>query len=740
MQTPKGTKLIVFYGLMVLMPVFFLGLSEAVLRLFSYGDDLSLFVPGADPQHLKVNRIVGKRFFGEFDYTTPLPESFLKEKPANGYRIFVLGESTVMGFPYDANCAFTRILQRRLQDSFPQRTIEVCNLGMTAINSYSLLDFAHEVLEQKPDAVLIYTGHNEYYGALGVASMKSGSIPAWIKKIQLNLIHLRIYQLLERSVGHLLRAVHPKNESDLKSTLMQQMVGRNLIPRSSAMYSEGLEQFHDNMGSMLTIFTEAHIPVIISDLVSNEKDVPPFFSARDGMYPPADSVYQAACRLEADSLFDKAKTEYLKAKDLDWVRFRAPEDVNSIIADLAASHGVYYVSLKSLFESNSPHGIVGNTLMTEHLHPTVDGYFLMSEGFLGAMREHKMIEQYWDSTRIKPWTYYRRIWGVTELDSMIACIRIRHLKAGWPFQPDTTINNFFYTYTPVGVTDSLAFLRVKFENVSSEMAHKKMAAYYEAKGDLLRASKEYLSIAYTSPTDVSSYYYAADLAVKAGDYPDAIRYIKESPNADTSFYAQFTLASIYGSQQNYAEVLRCLDAYQHADVKNRRNVQMEKLAYEALIALGRKDDAAQRLEIINKVDPAFNGTVGGKRLLILIPEKIKPFLEKAERLTKNGQLTEALATLHEANAIREIAYTDLLIGKILFSQRDIGSLEYFEKTHREITDDPSLISSLCILYTMKREFPKAGAALKDFVKLVGAKNPRSQQLRALVEKQMAKSK
>jgi len=37
---------------------------------------------------------------------------------------------------------------------------------MAAINSYALLDMVDEVIQQSPDAVLIYTGHNEYYGAL----------------------------------------------------------------------------------------------------------------------------------------------------------------------------------------------------------------------------------------------------------------------------------------------------------------------------------------------------------------------------------------------------------------------------------------------------------------------------------------------------------------------------------------------------------------------------------------------
>jgi hypothetical protein len=86
-----------------------------------------------------------------------------------------------------------------------------------------------------------------------------------------------------------------------------------------------------------------------------------------------------------------------------------------------------------LFEKYFPHGLVGNNLMTEHVHPNIDGYFLMSEGFLNALKENGMISENWDSSKIKPWTYYKQNWGYTELDSMIALLRIKHLKSGWPF-------------------------------------------------------------------------------------------------------------------------------------------------------------------------------------------------------------------------------------------------------------------------------------------------------------------
>jgi lysophospholipase L1-like esterase len=733
----RNRKKVLFYTVVVILPYVLLGLLELALRVFSFGDDLRLFVPSSDASYYGINQRVGKRFFSTFENTAPLSDYFLKEKPSNGYRIFVLGESTVQGFPYDANLAFTRVLHRQLQDVFPNRFIEVINLGLTAISSYTLLDFADELLQQKPDVVLIYTGHNEYYGAMGVASMESGSTPHWLKKLHLTLIRFRTYQLLQKGIGSMYKLMHPLTADEAKATLMEQIVGRNLIPYDSKMYSEGLTQFTDNISALLGKIKAARVPVIISDLVSNVRDLPPFRSMRYEIYPSADSVYLRAQQLEADQLFGAAKEEYIRAKDLDVIRFRAPEDINGIIAHLADSLGVFRVSLQLLFESYSPHGIIGDNLMTDHLHPNIDGYFLMAEAFRNSLREHGMIEAHWDSTRIKPWTFYRHNWGFTELDSMIAVVRLKHLKAGWPFQPDTTVNNFLFTYTPNGVVDSLAFISVKYEDVSSDLAHRKLAAYYESIGDFKRASQEYVSLMYMSPLEVSSYYYAADLAYKAGDYNSTIRYLNESPHSDTSSYAQFTLASIYSSQNNKKEALACINRLLRLRLDTRSYVQVQRLKYTILRDSGLGYAAEKSLAAIKEADPTFDESKGGKSLVILIPNSIKPYIEKAEALRKNGQLSEALAVLKEANTIRELSYTNLLIGKILFTQRKLEGLGYLEKAHREIKDDPSLVYSLCVLYVMKRDIPKAKEAMNDFARLKGEDHPQSLQLKALIERTIA---
>jgi len=320
---------------------------------------------------------------------------------------------------------------------------------------------------------------------------------------------------------------------------------------------------------------------------------------------------------------------------------------------------------------------------------------------------------------------------------MIAVVRIKHLAAGWPFQPETTVNNFRATYRPNGLIDSLAFTTIQYADVTPSIVHKKLAAYYETQGDVEHASKEYLSLAYISPFDASSYYYAAEYANKAKQYNDAIRYLQESPGVDTSSYAQFALASIFYSQKKNKEALACMQKIR-PDENN--YLQAQKLKYDIQKDSGLSSDAEKTLADIKKTDPSFNTSGGGKSLVVLIPNRIKPYLEKAETLRKNGQLPEAMSVLKEANSIREIPYTNLLIGKLLFSQKNVEALYYLEKAHREIKDDPSLMYCLCVLYIIKRDVPKAKAAMDDFTRLVGKNHPQSEQLKSLIEKTAAGGK
>ena len=375
-----------------LLPFVILALLETGLRIFDYGGNASLFVstPNETSKFYGINLNVAKRYFTKLsDVPTPRKDLFLKVKPANGYRIFVLGGSTTAGFPYGNNVTFTRILNRRLSDTFPDKYIEVVNTAMTAINTYTQLDFMDEILKYQPDAILIYSGHNEYYGALGVGSMESFGKSRWMVKATLSLQKFKIY-LLMRDFVTWIKSLFGNSETDENldpsATMMERIVKEDIIPLNSEDYETGKNQFKENIKEIIEKAKDAGVKVILSELISNVRDNKPFESVESKAYPSANKEFELAEEYEKEGKYDEARKAYYFAKDLDPLRFRAPEDFNKIIHDLGREYNVPVVPMESYFESASPHELIGNGLIFEHLHPNIKGYFLMAQAVAKEMQ------------------------------------------------------------------------------------------------------------------------------------------------------------------------------------------------------------------------------------------------------------------------------------------------------------------------------------------------------------------
>ena len=71
---------------------------------------------------------------------------------------------------------------------------------MSAINSYAIRDLMPELIKKQPDLVLIYLGHNEYYGALGVGSMESLGSSRFIVNTTLWLNKFKTVELLRNFI------------------------------------------------------------------------------------------------------------------------------------------------------------------------------------------------------------------------------------------------------------------------------------------------------------------------------------------------------------------------------------------------------------------------------------------------------------------------------------------------------------------------------------------------------------
>ncbi len=604
---PKRRRL--FWLIMLFIPLLFILILELSLRMAGYGITTDLFIPahGDYSKYYKINPLVTHRFFmGQENVPNPPNDLFFKQKPENCFRIFVMGGSTTAGYPYGNNIMFSRILQQRLSDTFPEKYIEVVNTATVAINSYALLDFMDEILNNEPDAILIYAGHNEFYGALGVASTEALGKVRPLIKIYLKLERFKTFQLLRRAIWQLKKGIShvskQENENDPSATLMERLVAEQNIPYKNALYEAGKKQYQENLRDIFKRAKQAKVPVFIGELVSNIRDQQPFASVQTKNFPAADQVYQTAKTLEMQGCFEEAKLKYYQAKDLDALRFRAPEEFNEIIHQAAGEFDAIVVPMKSFFEAASPHGITGANLFVEQLHPNIDGYFIMADAFFETMRQHRIISSHWIEYRITPASYYRNVWGFTQLDSLYGDLRIKILKGGWPFKPKSAPNRALIDYAPATLAESLAVKVWSEYDYSLERGHVDMAAFFERAGRYDRAYAEYQALICLTPLNVSPYLKAADMLIKGGNFRSALILLKKSLKLAESFFANKWIGQILLS---FNEVQQAIPYLEKAHREDSKDPQLLYSLSGAYALNGEYQKAKEKLEALYKIVPDF---------------------------------------------------------------------------------------------------------------------------------------
>ncbi len=456
------------------IPFLFFILLEVFLRLGDFGRETPLFIENpANPHYILPRPDIVKRYFAEgadIPNVTMEANFLLKEKPKNGLRIFVQGGSSAAGFPYGLGASLAGMLQQRLKHTFPDKYVEVVNTAMAAVNSYTLLDLADEIIQQKPDAVLIYAGHNEYLGILGVGSNYTAANSQATTLLFLKLKDFRIFQLVQRI--HLWfknEEPVPAEKSQHSRTFMAKVAKHKNIPLGSEIYMAGLAQFETNLSLLLDKYQQAKVPVFISTITSNLKDQKPFSSA-----PMADKLnvelqellsdvpqivtntvdkerltllaqeaeedksallhYRLGQLYLATGEYDSALKYFISARDSDLLRFRAPTEMNEIIRTISKEKQAYLVDVEKNLSRHSPFKIIGNNFMLEHLHMNVQGYFLLADTFYQALKKHNTLGDWHDVSTREAW----KMRPILPSEEYNGYAKIQQLKADYPFSDGPT--------------------------------------------------------------------------------------------------------------------------------------------------------------------------------------------------------------------------------------------------------------------------------------------------------------
>lgn len=592
---------------------------EGGLRLLRPDGGLPLFVsaPGTDGRYLMANPLVARRYFaGESAPPRPAAEPFAAERPEHAFRVFVLGESAAAGFPYPANGSFSRLLGDALRDVLPGDSVEVVNLAIAATNSYTMQDLADEVAAARPDLVLVYAGHNEYYGALGVGSSEGGGAgrarPTLVRGY-LRLLRLRTFLALRDGVARLAAGDDGAGaaQSDSVASLMELLARDQQIPFGGDRYHAGLTQFEGNMERLVRRLRAADVPVFVASVASNERDLPPLASPANDAPGGARAAYAAARQALAAGDSAAAREGFARARDLDVVRFRAPGALDSVVRVVAERTGATYVPVAEAFAAASPAGSPGAELFLEHVHPNSRGYSLIARTFYEALERIRFLGRTASPDRLRPWSEYEAGRALTEFDERIAHHAQQTLLARWPFVPSDQQRDYRGSYRPRGVADSLAML-VSRGGIAWGEAKLRLAGHLEAIGDPAGAAAEYRGLVREAPLAGAPRVLLGRALLAAGQQAEAERTLREAmaiaPSADAAY--QLGMSALERRELDSAIVL--LEQSVRLDPGHTAALYQLSLSYGLARDLPRARATAARLA---RLRPDYPGLTGWMRVI-----------------------------------------------------------------------------------------------------------------------------
>ncbi len=417
----QGGRRRVFKIVALLLPLLLIGVIEAVLRLFGFGGYPPTFHPVgklSDGSTLVMTDVLGPNsyFFANRSEGMALdPTALVMPKPRGTVRVILVGESAAKGIPQPRPFRASAFLKEMLSDVWPDRTVEVINVGTPGIAAFPVLGILTEALDYQPDLVVAYLGNNEFYGAFGVSSLHSaGRLPSTIRLI-------RAYHgtAIGQGIDRLMRPSGPLHQG----TLMEAMVGQSHIGPDDPARAAAARNLEVFVGEMIDRCAARGVPIIVCTPPANERDMAPLGepdltglgapdrdaianamnAAKDLLATDPAGAEEAARRalqihpnhalarfvlarsLAAQQRFHDAANEFRASVDLDPMPWRPPASSVAAIRRAAESRGAVVADLERAFRDASEGGATGWDLMDDHVHPSLRGQELAARTIVRAM-------------------------------------------------------------------------------------------------------------------------------------------------------------------------------------------------------------------------------------------------------------------------------------------------------------------------------------------------------------------
>lgn len=410
-------------------------LLEAGLRLFDiagseaevhagFGETSPLFEDGDGTYRTSVAK-------GQFFVS----EEFSAEPKDGEFRIFVLGGSTVQGRPFSIDTSFAKWLELQLNAEDPGQRYQTINCGGISYASYRLRPVLREVLNYKPNLIVLATGHNEFLEDRTYASLKSRSgVRLWLESASAK---SRTIMLLRRLFGGAPKAEPTQNDNskpmgEVVETKLDDQAGYASYHRDPEWRDQVARQYQDSVRDMVKTCQAAKVPLVLVNLGANLRDCPPFKSElppelsaeqqhewhelfdlatrlQNKDWAAALDVYEqlltidplhglvhfrtARC-LEQLGRISEASASYQRALDNDVCPLRMPGPLHELLSEVSTETNVPLVDAMAAVDKSlkTTDPIPGYDLYLDHVHPTIGAHQVIARAIAEGLREHQLVD------------------------------------------------------------------------------------------------------------------------------------------------------------------------------------------------------------------------------------------------------------------------------------------------------------------------------------------------------------
>jgi hypothetical protein len=349
----------------------------------------------------------------------PLLPRFPEEPRGDEIDLVVLGESSAVGFPCREWLSIGRLVAWGLERGMPSCRV---NTEILAHEGDTLEDqhLALSRLSRRPDAVIVYCGHNEFdrrfppAREVGHYRDRAAPLAPWDIDTRLGLIS---------PLCALIRKVADRHRVGIPPTRFDQRPLVDVPAFTEAEFAERRAGFRRRLEAIVCDCERlGAIPVLVvppgndADFEPNRSYLEPearleereafaraFLAVRRreeadpagclaryaellARHPSfAETHFRLARLLERAGRWQEAYAHYVAARDRDGYPIRCPCALQEAYREVAREHDALMIDGQQLFHGAGEHGLLDDRLFHDAMHPSVLGHITLAQGVLRGL-------------------------------------------------------------------------------------------------------------------------------------------------------------------------------------------------------------------------------------------------------------------------------------------------------------------------------------------------------------------